>query len=139
LMGSAAGCASLPFVTRDWHFLFPATAFGFGQALLYPAIVSLGAGAFPRRYRGMGTTVVLGFIELGTATSPPALGWIIDRYGFHAMFYSAATVGVCVAVCYTLTAARVPDHDSDAEDEVVSEEVTTLPAPVVAPDAASVE
>jgi MFS family permease len=121
LLGNTAGYSALPFVTRDWDFLIPATACGFGHALLYPAIVSLGAGAFPRRYRGMGTTVVLGFIEVGTAISPPALGWIIDRYGFHAMFYTAAAIGAAVTIYYALTAARQPDHDSDLEPEVVVE------------------
>ena len=81
LTGNAVGHLALPLVTRDWHFCFPAAACGFGHALLYPAIVSLGSGAFPRRYRGLGTTLVLGLIELGTAVSPPILGTIIDHWG----------------------------------------------------------
>lgn len=122
LMGNAIGHFLLRFVTREWDFVLPAMACGFGHALLYPAIVSLGAGGFPRQYRGLGTTLILGFIELGTAVSPPILGWIIDRYGFPAMFYSASVFGLVVALYYALTAGRRPDNDNDPEPEVFFDE-----------------
>ncbi|HUE13234.1 MAG TPA: MFS transporter [Planctomycetaceae bacterium] len=128
LMGNAIGHFLLPFVTREWDFVLPAMACGFGHALLYPAIVSLGAGGFPRAYRGLGTTLILGFIELGTAVSPPILGWIIDRHGFPLMFYSASACGLAVAIYYALTAARQPDNDNDPEPEVFFDE-----EPVVSP------
>jgi MFS family permease len=136
LLGNTVGQAAFPFVTRDWHFLVPATACGFGHALLYPAIVSLGSGAFPRRYRGTGTTIVLGFMEAGTAISPPALGWIIDRSGFNAMFYTAAAIGAAVTIYYAVTAARQPDDDSDEEPEAVIDsefEPSLTPAADLAP------
>ncbi len=122
LAGNIVGHAMLPFVTRDWQFLFPAAACGFGHALLYPAIVSLGSGAFPRRYRGVGTTVMLGCNDAGMAIAPPILGWIFDRFGDAAMFYSASAFGLAVAVYYGLTAARKPDNDVDPEPEVFFDE-----------------
>jgi len=129
LIGNAIGHALLPFVVREWQFVYSATACGFGHALLYPAIVSLGAGAFPRQYRGLGTTISLGFIELGTAATPPLLGWIIDRYDFDPMFYAVAAFGLIVAIYYGLTAARRPDHDNDPEPAAfVEEDVVTSPA-----------
>ena len=84
---------------------------------------------FPREYRGLGTTLILGAIELGTAVSPPILGWIIDRHGFAAMFYSAAAFGLAVTISYALTAAREPDNDNDSEPEIFvdGEEIQEVP------------
>jgi MFS family permease len=122
-------------VSRDWQFLLPALGCGFGHALLYPAIVSLGAGAFPRRYRGLGTTLVLGLIEFGTAVSPPILGAIIDHWGFDIMFDLAAFTGFAVMLYYGLTKARQPDSDNDPEPEVLLDEPEFVPLP--APDSAA--
>ncbi|MFO1022118.1 MAG: MFS transporter [Planctomycetales bacterium] len=117
LIGSAgliAGQFLLPWVTREWHFLLPALLMGFGHALLFPVIVSLGSGAFPVRYRGSGTTIILGLTEMGTVLSAPILGAIIDRNhetGFINMFLATGTFTAIVAVYYALTAARTPDLD----------------------------
>jgi MFS family permease len=119
LTGSALGYLLLPLVSHDWQFLLPAAACGFGHALLYPAIVSLGAGAFPRAYRGLGTTLVLGLIDLGTAVSPPILGTIIDHWGFDVMFDLTAFSVFAVMLYYALTSARQPDSDSDPEPKVL--------------------
>ncbi len=56
---------------------------GFGHALLFPAVVSLGSEAFPREYRGTGTTIVMGFFDVGTFVSAPILGAIIDALRRH--------------------------------------------------------
>jgi len=105
-------------VNSDWLFLLPAVASGFGHALLFPAVVSLGAGRFPVQFRGSGTTLVLGFTELGTALAAPLLGWLIDRgnlhqpgMGFQWMFLAAGTFTLFTGVLYGLTTARHPDLD----------------------------
>ncbi len=114
LCGHATGFAILPFMTRDWMFFIPAIACGFGHALLFPAVVSLGAGAFPKQYRGTGTTITLGFFDLGMALSAPFLGRVIDQFdgvGFTPMFYTATGMMLVVATFYFLTAGREPDVD----------------------------
>ncbi|WP_166831037.1 MFS transporter [Thalassoroseus pseudoceratinae] len=120
LCGHALGFAILPYMTRDWMFLIPATSCGFGHALLFPAVVSLGAGAFPKQYRGTGTTITLGFFDLGMALSAPFLGRVIDQFdgvGFTPMFYTAMGMMLIVATFYTLTAGRHPDVDAVGETE----------------------
>lgn len=113
-------CGQLLFlvVSSDWLFVLPAIVSGFGHALLFPAIVSIGAGKFPVQYRGSGTTLVLGFTELGTALAAPVLGMLIDignadggTRGFSWMFLSASATAATVGVFYALTAARSPDYD----------------------------
>ena len=118
LSGLAVGQLLFLTVSSDLLLLLPAVVCGFGHALLFPAIVSIGAGRFPVHYRGTGTTLVLGFTELGTAIAAPLLGMLIDRgnvdgatRGFSWMFMSASAVSGLAAVFYALTAARHPDHD----------------------------
>ncbi|HEX6984323.1 MAG TPA: MFS transporter [Planctomycetaceae bacterium] len=114
LAGHAAAMLILPFVTTEWMFAVPALFGGFGHALLFPAVISLGSEAFPREYRGTGTTIVMGFFDVGTFVSAPLLGGIIDGFdgtGFTPMFLFAASVAVVVAAVYLLTTARTPDSD----------------------------
>lgn len=121
LTGHALGHVLLPFVTRELQFVGPALCCGFGHALLFPAVVSKGSGAFPQIYRGSGTTVILGTIDLGAALSAPLLGWVIDLWGFHWMFSCSAGFAVLVATIYACTSAKKPDVDyqeTDACDRV---------------------
>ncbi len=118
LFGMAIGQWLFMAVKNDWQFLFPAVASGFGHALLFPAVVSLGAGRFPVQYRGTGTTLVLGFTELGTAIAAPLQGQLIDMgnarapgLGFTWMFLAAGIAALLTGLIYAATAARVPDAD----------------------------
>lgn len=120
LAGHCLGHGFLPFVTQEWHFLIPAVACGIGHALLFPAVVSLGAGAFPKEYRGSGTTITLGFIELGSALSAPVLGWIIDQggeIGFTRMFWISSVTALTIGVYYAIA-----NPSTDVETEVPSPE-----------------
>lgn len=112
--GHATAMLLLPFVTTEWLFAIPAVFGGFGHALLFPCVVSLGSEAFPREYRGTGTTLVMGFFDVGTFVSAPILGGIIDAFdgtGFTPMFLTAATFGVISSFVYLATTARTPDSD----------------------------
>lgn len=114
LAGHTVAMLLLPFVTTEWLFVPPAILGGFGHALLFPAVVSLGSEAFPQEYRGTGTTLVMGFFEVGTFASAPILGGIIDAFdgaGFTPMFLSVSVLAVAVAGIYLLTTARTPDSD----------------------------
>ena len=115
LCGHAVGHWLLPVVAREWQFVIPAIACGFGHALLFPAVVSKGSGSFPPAFRGTGTTLTLGFFDLGAALSAPVLGTIIDDIGFTAMFIASGTLSVTIGVIYRLTAARLPDIDHAGE------------------------
>ncbi|MGH7128701.1 MAG: MFS transporter, partial [Planctomycetaceae bacterium] len=134
LAGLFIGQTTLPLVVREWMFLGPAVACGFGHALLFPAVVSLGAGAFPVKYRGSGTTLTLGFVDVGAALSGPVLGSIIDLFdhrGFTQMFLASAAAILTVGVIYALTAARRPDADADCvPDESTIVRLDALPQPV---------
>lgn len=130
LSGHIAAMLVLPFVTSEWLFTLPAIFAGFGHALLFPAVISLGSEAFPREYRGTGTTIVMGFVDVGTFVSAPVLGGIIDGFsgnGFTPMFLFAAAVAVTVVVIYQRTSARVPDSDLAPVLTTTSERPGTRP------------
>ena len=94
-------------VNSWWHLCFSATLCGLGHALLFPSIVSLGSGTFPREYRGSGTNLTLGFLDLGSAVSAPLLGRIIDMeafagVGYRPMFFTAGSATLLVALLWLI-------------------------------------
>jgi MFS family permease len=88
------------FVQTEWDLAWPALAAGTGQALLFPAVTTLGAESFPERYRGTGTTLILGFIDVGGLCGAPALGLLIDHFDFRTMFLCAGSTIFFVAVAF---------------------------------------
>lgn len=121
LAGHALGHLFLANATQQWHLIIPALTSGFGHAMLFPSVVSLGSGAFPKEYRGTGTTVVLGFTELGSVISAPILGGIIDRCRaagfadpFAPMFYSSAGFATFAAVAYWWSTRGKADDEQQA-------------------------
>jgi MFS family permease len=137
LVGHCLGNALLPLVTKDWHLIFPSISSGFGHALLFPAVVSLGAGAFPKAYRGSGTTIVLGFTEVGAMLSAPLLGWIIDAFGFTPMFLTASGTAFVIGIAFWLTSGlrqeakgTLQGNEIGVEEELADdEEQPTAPFP----------
>lgn len=69
-------CALAP-VSRLWQLLIPALFLGVAHASLFPAVVAGGSGAFPGRYRGIGTTLVLAMFDVGTLLGSPLAGAIL--------------------------------------------------------------
>lgn len=78
--------------------LLPGFVFGLGHAILFPAIVGLGSGAFPKRHRGLATTLMLAVLDTGLFLGAPIVGallraaehWALPRY--PTMFFSIAVV-----------------------------------------------
>ncbi|QDT31187.1 MFS transporter [Thalassoglobus polymorphus] len=122
LLGHAIGHLLMTFVTTDWQFIPPAMCLGFGHALLFPCVVSMGAGAFPEQYRGTGTTVTLAAIDSGTILTAPVLGWIIDHFGFFAMFYFVSGSLLVGAVSYLALTSKLVDSDIDIKTKSESQE-----------------
>jgi len=114
LLGHACGHALLAYVTVWWEFIPASILCGFGHALLFPAVVSLGAGAFPKECRGTGTAIILGFTDFGSLIFAPILGRIIDDFGFRAMYLTSSAAALTVALGYTLIAFRHLDDESNA-------------------------
>lgn len=125
LAGHVAGHLMLSQVTQQWQLIIPALTCGFGHALLFPSVVSLGTETFPRAYRGTGTAIILGFTEIGVAISAPALGWIIDscrESGVadpYAVMYYASSATACSAAIYYAWSTRAMVDDPSASAPVI--------------------
>lgn len=111
LLGHAVGHFLMTFVHSDFQLIPPAMCLGFGHALLFPCVVSMGAGAFPEQYRGTGTTVTLAAIDFGTILTAPLLGWIIDHLGFYPMFYFVSGTLLVGGIIYGVITSKTVDSD----------------------------
>ena len=114
LLGHTVGHFLLAFVTDGWQFILPSIICGFGHALLFPAVVSLGSGAFPKECRGAGTAIILGFTDFGSLVYAPLLGRIGDEFGFHALYYVSSGIALATALICILVAWRHPDAETRA-------------------------
>jgi len=112
LLGHTAGHLMLAFVTESWQYILPSIVCGFGHALLFPAVVSLGSGAFPKECRGAGTAIILGFTDFGSLVYAPILGRIGDDFGFQAMYFTSSGIALATAVVCTIVARLHPDSES---------------------------
>jgi MFS family permease len=133
MLGHIVGHLWLINVSSEWGLVPPSIFCGFGHAMLFPCVVSLGSEAFPEAYRGTGNTVTLGFVDLGIMLSSPLLGAIIDRHGFSTMFYTSAATMSAVTLLYAGLRFRVPDSASvpviDQPDVPQSEEANEPTVP----------
>lgn len=103
-------------INSGWQVVLSAFLCGFGHALLFPSIVSLGAGAFPVEYRGSGTNLTLGFFDCGIAMSAPLFGRMIDLpqfegKGFRPMFAVAGTLPLIVAAIWYWRSRTLQDNE----------------------------
>lgn len=114
LVGHTIGHLLLAFVTNWWHFIIPSIVCGFGHALLFPAVVSLGSGTFPKQFRGTGTAIILGFTDFGSLVFAPVLGRISDRFGFPTMYCVSAGIAFTMALGYSIVALKHSDEESRA-------------------------
>ncbi|MFH1923846.1 MAG: MFS transporter [Planctomycetota bacterium] len=96
-------------VRSEWMFIVPGVVFGVGHAILVPATVAAGSTAFPSRYRGLGTTVMLATSDLGNLVGAPLAGAIVHFSGrvglpgYPTMFVSLAGLLGVAGVAYGLT------------------------------------
>lgn len=109
LAGHTVGHLLLAFSASGWHFVLPSIICGFGHSLLFPAVVSLGAGAFPAEARGSGTSIILAFVDFGQFVFSPIMGRIIVAYDFPAMFLTSSACGLLMGLAYLVIALRHRD------------------------------
>lgn len=113
LSSMAVGILLFVPVREPWHLYGPALFMGIAHACMFPAVVAGGSTAFPARYRGLGTAVMLGMFDLGNVVGPPIFGvvWqMADWCGwppFRTAFSSAAVLLVSVGAAFVWL-ARTP-------------------------------
>jgi len=100
-------------VTEEWQFVVPGLGFGLGQAVLYPTIMASGNGAFPKRYRGLATTLMMATFDAGQVVGAPAAGLVLHYSAalglpqYPTLFAATAAMLAAVGSGYAL-ASRAP-------------------------------
>jgi MFS family permease len=79
LAAAVAGTLLFIPVRSTLDLIWPAVFMGIAHASLFPAVVAGGSGAFPARYRGLGTTLVLTAFDVGTFIGSPLAGELLTR------------------------------------------------------------
>jgi MFS family permease len=78
-LGSAVvSVASYLLVWNEWSLAVPAVFAGTAHALLFPAVIAGGNAAFPMRYRGISTTLMLAMFDVGNLIGQPSMGGLIE-------------------------------------------------------------
>jgi predicted MFS family arabinose efflux permease len=105
-------------VRSAWQLAIPGIATGAAHALLFPSIVASGSGPFPARYRGLGTTLILGTFDVGNLIGMPLAGSIVHAAQsagwepYATMFLSMAAI-IATASFYFWLGVRSPVRASD--------------------------
>ena len=76
---------------------------GAGHSFIFPSMVDLAADRLPLRFRGTGTSMILGAGDVGMLIGFAGLGGIIDAYGFDTALTALATLVFGTAVIFAIT------------------------------------
>ena len=99
---------------RMWLLLLPAVFLGVAHASLFPAVVAGASGAFPGRYRGLGTTLVLAMFDVGVLIGSPLAGQLIttaDHLGwpkYPTMFTAISALLTLCGIIYFVFSRKTP-------------------------------
>lgn len=108
LGGLAMSILSFLAVNAPWQLVIPGLAFGISQAILSPSIVAANGTAFPKRYRGLGTTMAFVSFDFGSLFGAPTAGAILQYSGllglpsYPTMFVFMAVVVGAIGVLFAL-------------------------------------
>jgi MFS family permease len=99
-------------VESRWQLVIPAFFTGVAHAMLFPAIVAGGSTAFPTRFRGLGTTLMLSMVDFGSLIGNPTVGGILelnellDVPRYAVMFVIVAGMLLSVGLLYAFATRR---------------------------------
>ncbi|MEZ6070540.1 MAG: MFS transporter [Pirellulales bacterium] len=109
----AAGMLAFLLVHNEWQLVFPAVAIATSHAMLFPSVVAEVNSAFPGRYRGLATTLILGMVDIGTLVGAPTIGAIVRIASlagappYPSAFITAALLLAGIGVFYAVAGRRV--------------------------------
>ena len=99
-------------VQSEWGLMLPGVFAGISHAVLFPSVTAQGSSAFPNRYRGLGTTVMLAMLDIGTLLGAPLIGGMVqysksvDLPPYATTFVVLSTGTVLAGIFYALTSRR---------------------------------
>lgn len=108
-------------VVKDvWSLIIPAATGGLAHAFVFPAAMSGGSLAFPIRYRGLATTLMLTMFDFGSLVGQPAVGSIVHFArqsqwpAYSTMFVIVACFLAGVTLIFGVTSLRQRGRDQES-------------------------
>jgi MFS transporter, ACS family, glucarate transporter len=95
-----------------WALIAVRFILGIGEAVAYPSANQFVAAWFPSHERGKANACVQAGAQLGSGTAPPLVAFIIYYFGWHAVFYVFAIMGLVIAVFWFSAARDLPAEHS---------------------------
>jgi predicted MFS family arabinose efflux permease len=84
-------------VRTEWGLMLPSVFYGIAHAILFPAGFAEGCCAFPSRYRGLGTSLMMATYDIGQLIGAPTAGLLVHFAGtFGLPGYPTMFVGVAI-------------------------------------------
>jgi len=91
-----------------WALMLVRFVLGLGEALAYPSANQFIAAWFPSHERGKANALVQSGAQFGSGVAPPLVAFIIYNFGWHAVFYVSAIIGLGVAALWYWVARDRP-------------------------------
>ncbi len=95
-----------------WALIAVRFVLGLGEALAYPSANQFVAAWFPSAERGKANAWIQGGAQFGSGVSPPLLAFVIVTFGWHAVFYVSAAIGLVIAFFWYRAARDLPAQHS---------------------------
>jgi MFS family permease len=84
-------------VRTEWSLMLPSVFYGIAHAILFPAGFAEGCCAFPSRYRGLGTSLMMATYDVGQLIGAPTAGLLVHFAGKLGLAgYPTMFVGVAI-------------------------------------------
>jgi MFS family permease len=131
----AGGQLLLIAVGSEWMLIFPGIVYGSAHAILFPSTVAAGAMAFPERYRGLGTTLILATFDLGLLIGAPLAGLTVHMAGavglpsYPTLYGCMAATFLMIAFVFAWARRRgqgTPVAETDTEEPLELEEESAV-------------
>jgi len=104
---SATGLVLIGFTGAEWGLFVSAAIFGLGQALCFPALISLALAGVSQSERSSVIGSFTAFIDVAFGAGPLTLGVVAELGGLRSVFWVSAAMAVA-GLLVLLTALRPP-------------------------------
>jgi ACS family glucarate transporter-like MFS transporter len=103
---------------------------GLGESVAYPSSNQFIAAWFPTHERGKANGWVFGGVGFGSGSAPPLVAYIIYNFGWHAVFYISAVLGLLIAGLWYKVARDTPAEHPKVTAEEIAHIMADMPLKV---------
>jgi ACS family glucarate transporter-like MFS transporter len=113
-----------------WVLIAVRFTLGLGESVAYPSSNQFIAAWFPTEERGKANGWVFGGVGLGSGLAPPLVAFIIYNYGWHAVFWFSAVLGLAIAAVWYAVSRNTPQEHPSVSPQELAHIKAGLPVPI---------